>query len=568
VIGVRRQASPGWWVAACCIVALPLAAAAGASAQPGADQDATVVSGDLRGELSGLDRDEAITVIVTLRDQATVATPSTLPRRERLRRVISRLRDEASSTQGPIRSMLASAAQGQVRWVHPLWIFNGLVVRGTAPIVRRLAQRPEVASVDDNTVLVKTADAAPPDSQPEPNIALTGAPTLWAQGITGQGIVVANLDTGVDITHPDLANRWRGGTNSWFDPYGEHPATPTDVNGHGTQTMGVIVGGDAGGTAIGMAPGAQWISARIFNNQGGATTAAIHEAFQWVLDPDGDPATADAPNVVSNSWTFQNPGCDLTFQQDLHALRAGGILPVFAAGNSGPTPATDYSPANNPEAFAVGATDNADAIASDSSRGPSACGEQATTFPELSAPGVDVNTADLYGFWTTASGTSLAAAHGAGAVALLESAHPNLPVAQQELALEQGAMDLGDAGPDNAYGWGRLDVVGANDRLAPDFAISARPARVVVRRGQVASYEVTVGSINGFSDDVDLSVSGRPDRSRATFSRDPVTPPGASTLDVKTTAATPLGLHFLRVRGISGALRHVVRVRLVVRSAP
>ena len=170
-------------------------------------------------------------------------------------------------------------------------------------------------------------------------------------------MVVANLDSGVDATHPDLAGRWRGGTDSWFDPYGEHPATPTDLTGHGTATMGIMVGGDAGGTSVGMAPGATWIAARIFNDSGMATATAIHAALQWVLDPDGNPATADAPQVVNNSWAYGSPGCNLEFQPDLQALRAAGIVPVFAAGNYGPGASTSVSPANYPEALAVGDTD-------------------------------------------------------------------------------------------------------------------------------------------------------------------------------------------------------------------
>ena len=140
----------------------------------------------------------------------------------------------------------------------------------------------------------------------------------------------------MDVNHPDLAGRWRGGPNSLVRPLRPAPHDPTDVSGHGTATMGVMVGGDAGGTSIGMAPGATWIAAKIFNDAGSATATAIHSAMQWVLDPDGDPATADAPQVVNNSWAYGTPGCNLAFQPDLQALRAAEIVPVFAAGNYGP----------------------------------------------------------------------------------------------------------------------------------------------------------------------------------------------------------------------------------------
>ena len=221
---------------------------------------------------------------------------------------------------------------------------------------------------------------------------------------------------------PDLSGRWRGGTNSWYDPFGQHTTSPMDRTGHGTQVMGLMVGGDAGGTSVGVAPGARWIAARIYNDAGQGTTSNTHLAFQWLLDPDHNPNTADAPQVVNNSWTYGS-GCNLTFAQDIQTLRAAGILPVFAAGNSA---SLTSSPANNPGAMAVGSTTSSDTIASYSSRGPSACGEPSNTFPELTAPGDNVRTTDLYGGYATFSGTSMAAPHVAGALALLLSAYPNL----------------------------------------------------------------------------------------------------------------------------------------------
>jgi len=288
---------------------------------------------------------------------------------------------------------------------------------------------------------------------------------MWASGFTGRGVVVASLDSGVDAYHPDLGPRWRGGTDSWFDPYGQHPDMPVDMTGHGTATMGVILGGDAGGTTIGMAPGATWIAARIFNDAGTASTTAVHLAFQWVLDPDGNPATDDAPDVLNNSWAAGTIGCSLEFQPDLQAVMAAGILPVFAAGNQGPAAGSSVSPANLPEALAVGSVNASGVVDATSSRGPSACGEASTTYPELVAPGVGIVSADRYGLYQVATGTSMAAPHVAGALALLLSAHPGLTTAQQAAALEASAVDLGPAGADNSYGFGRIDVLAANQWL-------------------------------------------------------------------------------------------------------
>lgn len=395
-------------------------------------------------------------VIVKLRTQADLAGLPGGGRRARLDALVSRLQTTAAAQQARLRTLLAERRrEGLVARVRPLWVVDAIAVTAAPSVIDELRARPEVAGVTGDGTFAAPAGAG--TGTPEPNLATIGAPDVWSTGDTGQGVVVASLDTGVDIAQPELAARWRGGTNSWFDPYGEHPTTPTDVSGHGTHVMGVMVGGDGGGTAVGVAPGATWIAAKIFNDQGTATASAIHLAFQWVLDPDGNPATADAPQVVNSSWSM-SPGCNLAFEPDIQALRAAGILPVFAAGNSGPGSPSDYSPANNPGALAVGATTAADAISPDSSRGPTACGQPQTTYPSLVAPGVGITTTDLLGRYTSASGTSLAAPHVSGALALLLSAHPGLSADAQEAALLGSALDLGDPGADNVFGAGRLDV--------------------------------------------------------------------------------------------------------------
>ncbi len=335
--------------------------------------------------------------------------------------------------------------------------------------------------------------------------------------------------------------------------------------------MGVIVGGDAGGTSIGMAPGARWIAARIFNDGGQSTATAIHAAFQWVLDPDGDPNTADAPNVVNNSWSYgYGSTCNLAFQPDVQALRAAGIVPVFAAGNFGPGASTSVSPANYPEALAVGAVNGSGLIYSASSRGPSACGETSTVYPEIVAPGVGIRTADRYGMYQVASGTSLAAPHVAGALALLLAAHPNLTAAQQEHALELGAYDLGVGGPDSTFGFGRLDFAGANVIASmPDFAVGVAPAAVVTTAGGGADSTVSVWSVSGFSGDVALSVSGVPAAAAATLTPAVVAGgAGTSQLTVSTSSSLPAGTYPLTVTGASGALSHSVDVALVVTAPP
>ncbi len=155
--------------------------------------------------------------------------------------------------------------------------------------------------------------------------------------------MVGIVDTGVDVDHPDLNDKWRGGNNSWFDPYGQY-TSPIDPIGHGTQVAGLIAGGDNSGNQIGVAPNAQWIAAKIFDNAGEADISSIHMAYQWMLDPDGDPITDDAPDIINNSWGIENyvNDCVQEFNDDITTLKEAGISVVFSAGNFGPANRNQY----------------------------------------------------------------------------------------------------------------------------------------------------------------------------------------------------------------------------------
>ena len=379
------------------------------------------------------------------------------------REVAGRLERDGRQAQAPLLAELAVLQRaGHVRHVRSLWIAGAVAVTADAEAIAALSARPDVRSIESDSVLpIHPADAI----TGEPGVAAAGAPELWSHGIDGRGITVASLDTGVDLTHAELSGRYRGGSNSWFDPFGQH-AQPADLNGHGTQVMGIMVAGDG----IGMAPGARFIAARVFNDAGVSTDSGVHLAFQWLLDPDGNPATDDAPDVVNASWGALIASCDTEFEPDLQALRAAHILPVFAAGNSGPAASTDTSPGNLPEAFAVGATATDTTIAPFSSVGPSRCGN---AFPSLVAAGTGIRSTDRFGLGATGlAGTSFAAPHVAGALALLLQMAPQLSADEQASLLTQTARDLGVPGPDSTFGAGSLDVAAAAHLLSPALDIS------------------------------------------------------------------------------------------------
>jgi serine protease AprX len=353
-----------------------------------------------------------------------------------------------------------------------LWMVNAIAATLPDALLEEIAQLPEVERIEpDLEITVPVTVTTPATTAPVAwNLSAIRAPELWATGKRGAGSVVAMVDTGVDVEHPDLASAWRS-TAGWYDPYGEH-ATPYDGNGHGTQVAGLVVGGDTSGEPIGVAPDARWIGSRFLDDSGHGSVSGIHRALQWILDPDGDATTDDAADIVVVSWGYAYliNNCYLELEVDIATLRAAQVATVVAAGNAGPYGASSISPANNPSAFAAGAVDESLAVLDSSSRGPDACTH--SIFPELVAPGANVRTADLTqrgqfpGSYTFGTGTSFAAPHIAGAMALLRGAHPSATVTQLEDALTTTAKDLTATGADNDSGFGLPDIVAAEARLA------------------------------------------------------------------------------------------------------
>jgi bacillopeptidase F len=428
---------------------------------------AAMIDRGLERALRATPPDNEVAVIVRFAGKPALGALKDIAPARRKAQLIRSLRQKAAESEAPLRQFLRSRAVGKPR---SLWLINGLAVKLPARLVEQLRLVPGVERVTLDATLAAPTPQAGGTAPAEWNLTLLGAQQLWQQGFTGQGVVVASLDTGVDAAHPDLGSRWRGGNNSWYDPSGEY-ASPHDANGHGTQTMGLILGGNQSGTAIGVAPGAQWIAARIFDSSGSASYSNIHLAFQWLLDPDGNPDVDDAPDVVSNAWGLADAAgdCVSEFQGDIDALRAAGIAVAFSAGNSGPAAGSSLSPANYAQVLSVGAVDEFGTVPGFSSRGISAC--DGTLFPTVAAPGVNVTTTDLtFGglipdAYISVSGTSFAVAQVAGGMALLKSALAQSTASEIESVLASSSVDIDAVGGDNNSGHGLVDLVGAHTRL-------------------------------------------------------------------------------------------------------
>ncbi len=297
------------------------------------------------------------------------------------------------------------------------------------------------------------------------NLERSGATAAWDLGVIGEGAVIATLDSGAMWSHPALRDSYRGRDgvhdHDWIDVTGDEPArAPVDPNGHGTHVLGTIVG-RSGDETWGVAPGAEWISARVFDGAGRSTDSSLLLAAEWLLAPtaiDGsDPRPDLAPDVINGSWTLES-GADPLYSDILKAWRDAGIVAVFAAGNdtdgSGAW-ATIRMPGAHMHALAVGALD-ARGIAWWLSRGgPAFDGELK---PDLMAPGVDIVSADARGGSIARTGTSMSAPHVSGAAALLRSARPEFSPDAVAAFLRAHALDSGERGPDVLYGWGALDA--------------------------------------------------------------------------------------------------------------
>jgi subtilisin family serine protease len=411
-------------------------------------------------------------------------------RRARGRFVRDRLVRTAERSQAAARRLVAATAGTEAT---DFWLRNTMIVEGVdADLIVDLRGLDGVAAVRKERVY-PLIEPVPDDqvvgvAQDDPvwGIDRIGAPAAWDLGVTGGGIVVANIDTGVDVTHEAIVAQYRGNLGAggfvhdynWWDPTGVCGDVPCDNDSHGTHTMGTMVGGDGPGPFtpdIGIAPGARWIAAKGCEGLG-CSEFALLSSGQFMLAPTdltgAAPDPGRAPHVVNNSWGA-GPGDDF-YLDVVRAWRAAGIVPVFAAGNPDPASCgSGVSPGDYLESVSVGATDRDDLATPWSGRGPSAFGK---TNPAVTAPGVDVVSSVTGGDYWAMSGTSMAAPHVSGTLALLLSAAPALigDVAGTSEYLTEAALGITDLScggdesgvPNNVYGHGRVDAAAAVEEVA------------------------------------------------------------------------------------------------------
>lgn len=336
------------------------------------------------------------------------------------------------------------------------------------PVLKRL---PGVRRVEAERYVVGLLDTSVP---------LIGAAALHqaVPPITGAGVRLAVLDSGVDYNHPDLGGGFGPGFRVELGmDFVDGDGDPMDEHGHGTHTAAVAAGdGTAGGFPWpGVAPGATILAGRVLNQFGTGTQSDLIAGLEWAADPDGDPGTDDGARVILTALGgFGYP--DDAVSTAVDTLAATGVLVVAGAGNYGGN-GTRYqsilSPGTARGALTVAASDDNDAMTSFSSRGFTG---SFLPKPDLTAPGKDICAA-RWDSWLPAYicedtthvetlGTSTAAAHVAGAAALLMEAEPAWSAEEVAAALRETALDLGSDLLVQGSGRIRVDVAAAASAVA------------------------------------------------------------------------------------------------------
>ncbi len=490
-----------------------------ATAAPTVDRngvDAAAVAGKIEPAVAAALRDNGTTdFFVNFRERADLAAASGITDwGRRGAAVVEALQKMADTSQAQARQRLDAAGASY----QPYWISNTILVRGAdAKVAGDMAALTNVTRIEESkTYQIPTPTPGTTERTIEAvewGVNAIRANQVWSTfGVRGEGIVVANIDTGVDFDHPALVAKYRGNNNgvfnhnyNWDDPSnacGNPSLVPCDNNNHGTHTMGTMVGGE-GANEIGVAPNAKWIAAKGCESSS-CSQPALLGAGQWIASPTdlagANPRPDLRPHIVNNSWG--GGGNNPWYLDIVNSWRAAGIFPAFSNGNSGPSCNTSGSPGDYAESYSSGAYDINGAIASFSSRG--AAGTRIK--PNLASPGVNVRSAINGGGYGAFSGTSMASPHTAGAVALMWSAAPTLvgDLAQTSALLNQTAIDTSDltcggtAANNNVWGEGKLDALAAvtQSPRGPTGTLAGRVTNATSGAGIVGATVTVTGPVN------------------------------------------------------------------------
>jgi len=391
---------------------------------------------------SELGQESAIVLEATARAGAVQPLPRSRGRdAEAMLRAAREFRGRPAVRQAPIPE---TEPPPLVRYYPHLGVALGTVTRAGLAALRKDEQVEDVLGAPQISLIRPTrASGVALRARATWGIRRLVVPTLWEQGLTGKGVLVGHLDTGLDGTHPALQTAIESFAE--FDRFGRQvvPArSPHDTGEHGTHTAGTIAGRPHGNRHVGVAPGAGLASAIVI--EGGQVVARVLGGMDW--------AVGQGVKILNMSLGLR--GWMTDFLPLTKILRDRGILPVFAVGNEGP--GTSRSPGNYADALSVGGMDGSDFVYVDSSSQRFARPVDPVV-PDVVAPGVDVISARPGGGYQSMDGTSMATPHVSGLAALLLEAKPDAAVDELERAILASAS-LEPGWPPDRVGRGLPDA--------------------------------------------------------------------------------------------------------------
>lgn len=467
----------------------------------------SVIDPFLGEEMTRRSDDEKINIIVIMKAQYDRAQLNRradwfVTRAERREFVVNELKEFSNASQYDLRRTLTEMERvGMVTSPRILWMANAMGLSANKAAINDLAQRNDIQLIgyDVERNWIPDGEVATPASvtrEITQNVTQVNADEVWALGYTGEGVVVAVIDTGVNYNHLDVADHlWDGGPefpHHGYDVY-NNDNDPMDDMGHGSHCAGTVCGDGSAGSQTGMAPNATLMCVKCLNSQGGGGATPIAAGIQWAVEHGCDlfSMSLGIANSTISERTLLRHMC-------VAALDAG-VVAAIAAGNEGnqmwqapipnnvrvpgscPPPYMDEVQGENPGdltcSVCIGAVNYSDAAANFTSRGPVTWTN--TEFgdypydpgiglirPDVCAPGVDIkslNYATNNGY-TLMSGTSMATPCAAGCMALMLSKDINLTPSDVCRILEETAVPLA-VGKSNTFGFGRIDVLAAVEAI-------------------------------------------------------------------------------------------------------